>query len=326
MRVSVAMCTYNGEKYLQEQLDSILQQSRQPDELVVCEDASSDDTLNILQSFRQLAPFDVRVYTNDSNLGYVKNFEKAISECNGDIILCSDQDDIWYRDRVERSVAVLRDNPECGYVFSDANLIDVDGQLIRGTLWGKIKFTPDRWRFFQDTESQAAILFPNNCVTGATLAFKAKYRGKLFPIPLLNTVIHDGWIAIILSLYGKYGIALKEPLIYYRIHPQQQLGFRGESVSQGLPKRIDAHRARIKRDISDFSAIRLRIEKFGNLAVSERFEHTIGRLVGHLESQNRLLGLPSGLRRVIPVLKLYQNGGYAHYPLPFLSALKGIIY
>ena len=87
MRVSVAMCTYNGEKYLQEQLDSILQQSRQPDEMVVCEDASSDGTLDILQSFRKLAPFDVRVYTNDSNLGYVKNLRRlypnvmAISSC-----------------------------------------------------------------------------------------------------------------------------------------------------------------------------------------------------------------------------------------------------
>ena len=325
MRVSVAMCTHNGEKYLQEQLDSILQQSRQPDELVVCEDASSDGTLNILQSFKQLAPFDVRVYTNDSNLGYVKNFEKAISKCKGDIILCSDQDDIWCRDRVERSVAVLRDNPGCGYVFSDASLIDDDGQPIQDTLWGRVKFTPDRWRIFQETESQAAILFPNNCVTGATLAFKTEYRGKLFPIPQLNTIIHDGWIAIILSLYGKYGIALKEPLIFYRSHSLQSMGARRESFLRKLPKSLFDPREKVNQEIFDLSVIQSQISHAGTPVDMTRFECALGQCASHLKTRSQLLNT-SRLRRIMPIIRLYQGGGYANFSTPRLSALKDALF
>jgi len=326
MRISVAMCTYNGEKHLQEQLDSILQQSHQPDELVVCEDASSDGTLNILQKFRRHAPFDVHVYTNDSNLGYVKNFEKAISKCNGDIILCSDQDDIWCRDRVERSVAVLRDNQECGYVFSDARLIDADGQLIQDTLWGRVGFTPDRWRIFQESESQAAILYPNHCVTGATLAFKAEYRGMLFPMPPLKIIIHDGWIAIILSLYGKCGIALREPLILYRSHSQQSLGARRESFLRKLSRSFFDPREKVNKVIFDLAVIQSHISRAGSRVAMTRFEDAFGQFRGHLKTRLQLLNSSSRLRRIVPVINLYQCGGYANNSAPRLSALKDIIF
>jgi glycosyltransferase involved in cell wall biosynthesis len=326
MRVSVAMCTYNGEKYLQEQLHSILQQSRQPDELVVCEDASSDATLNILETFKQLAPFEVRIYANDSNLGYVKNFEQAISRCNGEIILCSDQDDIWYRDRVERSVAVFRDNPDCGYVFSDAGLIDGDGEQIRDTLWGRIKFTPELWRTFQDTESQAAILYPRHCVTGATLAFRAMYREKLFPIPRLNIVIHDGWVAVILSLNGCYGIALKEPLIFYRSHSWQSLGAERTSFLQKLPKIFFDPREEVNDIIFDLSVIQSHISDAGNPSAMTRVERTFGQLMSQLNTRLQLLNMSSRLRRIIPILQLYRSGGYAYCTSHRLSALRDMIF
>jgi glycosyltransferase involved in cell wall biosynthesis len=325
MRVSVAMCTYNGEKHLQEQLDSILQQSLQPDELVACEDASSDGTLNILQSFKRLAPFDVRIYTNDSNLGYVKNFENAISKCGGDIILCSDQDDVWCRDRVERSLAVFRDNPECGYVFSDASLIDDDARPIQDTLWGRIKFTPERRRIFQEADSQAAVLYPNNCVTGATLAFRAEYREKLFPIPQLNTIIHDGWIAIILSLYGRYGIALEEPLIFYRTHSLQSMGARRESFLRKIPKSLFDPRKKVKKEISDLSVIQSHISHTGTPADMTRFECALGQCASQLKTRSQLLDA-SRLSRIMPIIRLYQSGGYANSSTPRLLALKDALF
>jgi glycosyltransferase involved in cell wall biosynthesis len=95
MNISVAMCTYNGARYVREQLDSIATQTRRPDELVVCDDKSSDATCKIVTSFAASVPFPVRLYVNQQNLGSTKNFERAIAFCEGDVIVLSDQDDVW---------------------------------------------------------------------------------------------------------------------------------------------------------------------------------------------------------------------------------------
>src|SRR5919199_6162917 len=120
-RVSVAMCTYNGERYLQEQLDSIAAQTCLPDELVVCDDRSSDRTLEIIQIFKSKVSFPVHLHINPENLGTIKNFEKAISLCTGDIIVLSDQDDVWKPHKVETILQAFAKNTKAGYVFSNAD-------------------------------------------------------------------------------------------------------------------------------------------------------------------------------------------------------------
>lgn len=325
-KVSVAMCTHNGEAYLLQQLNSIFDQSRIPDELIICDDFSVDGTREILEEYRCRYPHNIRLVYNQKNLGFVKNFEQAISRCSGDAIFLCDQDDIWVPDRVERSIAIFNEYPGCGYIFSDATLIDEEGRKLLQSLWVRIGFTHKQQQSFVEPGNQPDLLYPKNVVTGATMAFRAKCRKMFLPIPELNTVIHDGWIAIILSLNGRFGVALNEPLIYYRIHPQQQLGAPRRSILRGFTKRFVDHRARIKREISDLSADQLRIEVSGNAAAMKRFERTLGRLIGHLESRQRSLGLKSRLRRVIPTLKLYQKGGYERYPSPYLYAFKDIVY
>jgi len=106
--LSVAMCTYNGEQYLQEQLDSIIAQTRLPNEVVVCDDGSTDATLQILDEFQETAPFPVRIYRNGTRLGPTKNFEKAIKLCSGNVIALSDQDDVWMPHKLERLEEVLK--------------------------------------------------------------------------------------------------------------------------------------------------------------------------------------------------------------------------
>ena len=195
-----------------------------------------------------------------------------------------------------------------------------------GTLWGKVNFTPGRWRIFQDTESQAAILFPFNCVTGATLAFKAKYRGKLFPIPRLKTAIHDGWIATILSLDGKYGIALKEPLIFYRSHSRQSMGARRESFLRKLPKSFFDPRKKVNKEIFDLSVIQSHISHAGTPVDMTRLECALGQYMSHLKTRSQLLNAHSRLRRIIPIIKLYHCGGYANCSSPRLSVLKDVFF
>ena len=92
--VSVALCTYNGERFLQEQLDSIAMQTWTPDEVVVGDDGSSDSTLEILERWKQSVPFSVRIERNERNLGFAKNFESTLSRCTGDVVFLCDQDDV----------------------------------------------------------------------------------------------------------------------------------------------------------------------------------------------------------------------------------------
>ena len=123
-KISVALCTYNGQQFLRQQLQSIQQQSRLPDELIVCDDGSSDQTVRIARDFAASASFPVRISENDHNLGFVANFEQAILLCGGDLITLCDQDDIWYPNRLERTEQEFTAHPEVGLVFSDGDLID----------------------------------------------------------------------------------------------------------------------------------------------------------------------------------------------------------
>src|SRR5262245_33463585 len=123
-KISIALCTYNGAKFLSSQLESYLVQTQMPDEVVVCDDRSNDQTVEILKAFAERAPFSVRVLVNDQNLGSTKNFEKAISLCSGEFIFLSDQDDIWNPDKIEKMTAPFENDPDVGLVFSDVELVD----------------------------------------------------------------------------------------------------------------------------------------------------------------------------------------------------------
>ena len=115
------MCTYNGAQFLKEQLASIAAQFRPPDELVVCDDGSSDGTGEIVKEFARRSPFATRFVVNDQNLGSTKNFEKAIFLCQGTIVSLADQDDVWYRHKLECSVEKQRAvNPAATGVYSNA--------------------------------------------------------------------------------------------------------------------------------------------------------------------------------------------------------------
>ena len=114
------MCTYNGAEFLQAQLESILAQTRPPDEIVVCDDGSTDDTEAVLKRFSGLV-----LHLNKQNLGSVKNFEQAIGLCTGDIIALSDQDDVWREDKLHSIEQAFRKTPTAGLVFSDAEIVDL---------------------------------------------------------------------------------------------------------------------------------------------------------------------------------------------------------
>jgi glycosyltransferase involved in cell wall biosynthesis len=214
------MCTYNGARYLSEQLDSIGTQTLRPDELVVCDDGSSDGTTGIVGNFAQTAEFPVRLVVNEQKLGPAKNFEKAIMLCQGDLIALSDQDDYWYPEKLLRLSQVMEKDETLGGAFSDGFVMDENSERSHSRLWNRVRYRPPSHSDHVE-ESLADWLLRGDVLTGATLMIRSKVRELLLPIG--DGWMHDGWIAWMLVLYS--GIAVvDEPLIAYRVHSSQHAG------------------------------------------------------------------------------------------------------
>jgi hypothetical protein len=247
-RISIAMCTYNGARYLEEQLATIAQQSRPPCELIVCDDQSTDETVSILNRFQARAPFPVKVIQNPTRLGSTKNFEQAIRLAQGELIALCDQDDRWAPRKLERLSDPLLQDPSLGGVFSDAALIDGEGRMTGSTLFRKHKFTPVKQRNF--VSSPTSTLLRHDIVTGATLMFRAAIRQYCLPIP--STWVHDGWLAWIIALHSRWSL-VTEPLTYYRIHAGQQLGVASQvgPASGAKAETRRQHYARVAKQFQD---------------------------------------------------------------------------
>lgn len=229
MTSSVALCTYNGERYIREQLESILDQTMPVDEIVVCDDGSTDGTLQIIESFIGTTDTTIHIHRNENNLGPAKNFQKAINLCSGDIIFLSDQDDLWMPEKVETIVHYFDFNPGHQVVYTDAYLIDSNGQPIAGeTLWNCFGMTPKAQKYID--EGFGIELFANeNRATGATMAVRKGYKYLPNIVDYCKgDILHDGVLAMLSAADNQLG-CISRKLIDYRIHPGQECGI-GESL------------------------------------------------------------------------------------------------
>jgi glycosyltransferase involved in cell wall biosynthesis len=182
--ISIAMATYNGEKYLREQIDSILRQTYKDFEVIICDDCSTDSTWSILQKYEDI---DTRIhcYLNEINVGFRKNFEKAILLCRGEYIALSDQDDIWTDNHLE---LLDKYKDSCILIYSKAELLSCDG--IRT---GKLAHIYSR---LSDESHLLYSLFFYNPIQGCTMMFHNSLVDKALPIPD-QIYYHDYWLAII---------------------------------------------------------------------------------------------------------------------------------
>lgn len=237
MDISIAMCTYNGSKFLSQQLSSIREQTELPNELIICDDASTDATPKIVEAFALDAPFPVRFFRNQATLGSTRNFEKAISLCTGQAIALCDQDDIWMPNKLERLAKVLDSEPEVGGVCSNAFLVDESSQPFPESLWERRNFTPRMQAAFH--RNSALQLLQYNAATGATFVFRSEFVKQITPIP--PEWVHDAWIALLVATQSRVQL-VPEKLISYRIHPAQQIGVRptGLGVQNARPRTSDA--------------------------------------------------------------------------------------
>ncbi len=200
--VSIALCTYNGEKYLAEQLNSLVNQTYRNLEIVVVDDCSKDGTIAILKEYGLKHP-NIKIYQNEYNLGYAKNFEKSILLCTGDFISLSDQDDVWDLEKIQLLVETIGTND---IIYHDSQFIDQEGNLMNLKISDKMNM--------YEGNSPIPLLF-YNCVSGHAIMFKRYLIAKFVPFP--NSFYHDWWMAFVSTSYGslKY---YDKTLVKYRQH------------------------------------------------------------------------------------------------------------
>ena len=216
-KISVALCTYNGTRYLEHQLRSILSQVYAPYEMIISDDGSTDNTVELAESICLEADFPVRILVSKSNKGIKANFEKAIGACSGDYIALADQDDIWLSEKLSIfSDAILKSNRSVPSIFySDLGLIDAKGSPLEGSFLTNARIVPPRnvfWKF----------LATRNFAPGCCTVFDTRLVGHILPIPS-QSILHDWWINLVFSLCGTVR-RVNVDTINYRLHGDNNQG------------------------------------------------------------------------------------------------------
>ncbi len=325
MQLSVAMCTYNGALYLRDQLESIAAQTQRPEELIICDDQSADETREISRAFASAASFPVQLLINESRLGVVRNFERVIRRCAGDIIVLADQDDVWHKEKLQRIEEAFSSNTETGLVLSDAEVVDKDLRSLGYCLW-QATFSRKEQKLFDKGEA-FSVLSTHNVATGATMAFRAKYRDLILPIPDNTPLIHDGWIASLIAAVAEVSL-IREPLIKYRQHPHQQLGIRLPRTRPSPERFFGRQRANTAalgkssflEDINRLNKIRERLLTMKNVFDGAKAIKFMEGKTSHI--QTRVLLHDKESDRISPIFKELLSGHYHLYSKGIRSAAR----
>lgn len=233
-RISVAMCTYNGEKFVREQLDSMAKQTRLPAELIAVDDCSTDSTAALLRDFATSAPFPVTVHVNPENVGrqsrgITRNFETATMMCTGDLIVPSDQDDVWVPHKLERMAGLMDADPTLAGVFSDAQLVTVTGEP-KGTLLSQTTGLNASEQARLKRGDAMPLLLSMTKVYGSSMLFHARLKEYL-PVP--RHWWFDAWMAMVAAIHGRLAF-VPEELYHYRIHPNQSVSARPQTTASRI--------------------------------------------------------------------------------------------
>ena len=221
-KVSVVMATYNGEKYIEEQVRSILSNLSSNDEVIISDDGSTDRTIEIINSFH-----DERICVIDGpKKGVIKNFENAIKNCNGDYIFLSDQDDIWCSNKVTTILSIFKNNPSTILIVHDNKMIDA-----------KLNTICDSFFKFRNVKNGLLNNIIKNSFIGCCMAFKKELIEDIIPIPS-NIPMHDQWRGLVALLNGNVRF-INEKLILYRRHDSNVSNFKKNKLSKMIMNRIN---------------------------------------------------------------------------------------
>lgn len=318
MKVSIAMATYNGAAYLQAQLDSFVRQTRLPDELVVCDDGSSDATLDLLRAFQQQAGFAVAIHSNPATLGYVRNFERALSLCTGDLIFLSDQDDAWFEGKIAAMCAALQADGAAQVLIADMVLTDGVLRPTRYTQMGNI----------------ADVGMPQaSFVAGCATALKRGWLDLVLPIPACVT--HDNWIHRLAAALDVRRV-MTQPQQFYRRHddnasvsvasnPEKMTALRSLR-EHGLDDATHAWRDELKRVAATRARIADSTAALAALGLLDRQAAALADLDAHAVALSRRIDScrRTRLARLPRVWQMWSQRDYRYFN-GWKSALKDVL-
>lgn len=220
MMVSVAMASYNGEKYIRQQLESVLMNLSEDDEIIISDDGSSDRTIEVIES---LCDDRIKIVKGPGK-GINQNFANAVKNCSGDYIFLCDQDDIWYENKVRTVISAFQQN-NCILIEHDAVVVDSNGKVIYES-------------FFNHRRVRTGLMknIIRNAYHGCCMAFKSELKDLIFPIPD-SGCLHDQWIGLIAELHGKT-MFLHEILMEYKRHGDNASSFEHYPFGVQLKNRI----------------------------------------------------------------------------------------
>jgi glycosyltransferase involved in cell wall biosynthesis len=315
--ISIAIATFNGEEFIEQQLASLIGQLRQPDELVVIDDHSSDRTVELATRVSKKSAIPIRVFTNASNLGVTKNFERAVSICTGCIIALCDQDDVWLPDKLLRIEAEFTHRPQIGMVFSNGLIVDRHLAPMGYTLWDAFKLSKAQVEQVANGDA-SEVLLKHFFVTGATLAFRRELLRHVLPFPAIWS--HDAWISCVLSHVTAIA-PVSQPLIWYRQHGSNQIGASNDFRSRFIRPWTRDQGPYFRGQVEMFKALYHHLEDRGLATqfqldrVSEKLRHLTFRK--KLPS-NRLLRAPYIIRSLL-------RGEYDKYSRHRWTAMRDLL-
>jgi glycosyltransferase involved in cell wall biosynthesis len=317
--ISVALCTHNGARYVREQVESILRQSRPADEIVLSDDASTDGTVEIVIAAVESWPAPRPVLTvlrNSPALGVVANFEQATAACTGDLIALCDQDDVWHDDKLVRFDELFAAQPALPLAHSDAALVTGDLVPLPDSLLVSLEATARERSELVDGRSYAAFL-RRNLVTGATAVFRASLLGPARPFPA--EWVHDEWLAVIAAALDRTHLIADE-LVDYRQHGGNQIGAVKPTLRYKIGKLLEPRTDRNERLVE---RARVLVDRLEALPVAPARLELARRKLAHERFRN---GLPRvRVLRLPGVAAAVLAGRYGRYSRGIPDAVRDLV-
>lgn len=225
--VEVLLACYNGQKYLSDQLESLLNQSFQNFQILIRDDASSDETKAILTTFKDRHPEKIKIISSETRLGVIGNFNALLKESSADFIFFSDQDDVWEKNKMKITLEPLKNRSAPTLVHTDLKVVSADLTPIHDSFLRYSQIDPQKGSAFHR-------LLVQNHVTGCTIGMNKALKELIYPIPN-EAIMHDWWISLIASLFGTI-ISIPSSTVLYRQHASNVLGAHQIGWKEGLKK------------------------------------------------------------------------------------------
>ncbi len=312
--LSIALCTYNGEKYLKGQLDSLAAQTLLPGEVIICDDLSDDNTIAVAEAYKSTAPFPISIYRNEKKIGITANFFNAISLCKGEFIALCDQDDIWLPEKLATVIELFQkpENKNIDVFFSDLSLVDEDLKPLNNTMWNRLHFTKVNRQRWIRTGGVEYMLHAGNVVTGAATVMRSSFKERIASFASYNfkIILHDYAIALAAALDGKIAL-IETPLVLYRQHTSQQLGARDFRLPFSRKLKLLKHLGSRQYKQTVLSKFRIKLGELAAVGINENNSEYYRLGMQHL--QKRTTKAKTWFHKMARLTPEFTKGRYSTY-------------